>query len=327
MNMNPLDAFPGVLVATVRAASRICRRVQGELMAADQIEKDDRSPVTVADLAGQALVARRLYESFPHLPLVGEEDSGELRRQPDLLERVASRVRTEWADATEEEILEAIDLGSEEGGPEGRYFTVDPIDGTKGFLRGDQYAVALALVENGQPAIGVLGCPNLDHPDGGNGLVLLAVRGEGTRVLPLDGEGVEGIPCQVSDLEDSEAIRMCESVEAAHTAQGESAEVAKELGIMARPVRIDSQAKYAVLALGGAELYLRIPTNPRRREKIWDHAAGSIVVTEAGGAVTDLDGVGLDFGRGRTLSLNRGIVASNGRVHEKVLHALRGLND
>lgn len=324
--MNHLDAFPGPMVDVVRAASRICRRVQDVLMEADSIEKDDRSPVTVADLAGQALVARRLSEAFAHLPLVGEEDSGELRRQPDLLARVVARVQTEWPAAEEESVLDAIDLGSEEGGPEGRYFTVDPIDGTKGFLRGDQYAVALALVENGQPAVGVLGCPNLDHPDGTKGLVLLAVRGRGTRVLPLDGDVKDGPLCTVSDLEDSEAIRMCESVEAAHTAQGESAVVAKELGIMARPVRIDSQAKYAVLALGGAELYLRIPTNPRRREKIWDHAAGSIVVTEAGGSVTDLDGVPLDFGRGRTLSINRGIVASNGSVHEKVLHALRGLN-
>ncbi len=325
--MNHLDPFPGPMVAAVRAASRICRRVQAELGESDSIEKDDRSPVTVADLAGQALVARRLCDAFPHLPLVGEEDSGDLRRRPALLERVVACVRTEWTAAAEAAVLEAIDLGSEEGGPEGRYFTVDPIDGTKGFLRGDQYAVALALVENGAPAIGVLGCPNLAHPDGSQGLVLLAVRGRGTRVLPLDGEGADGgsAPCAVSDLEDSEAIRMCESVEAAHTAQGESAVVAKELGIMARPVRIDSQAKYAVLALGGAELYLRIPTNPRRREKIWDHAAGSIVVTEAGGAVTDLDGVPLDFGRGRTLSINRGIVATNGRVHDKVLRALRGL--
>ena len=324
--MNKLDAFPETMVAVVRAASRICRRVQGELMAADQIQKDDRSPVTVADLAGQALVARRLFEAFPHLPLVGEEDSGDLRRQPDLLERVVARVRSEWADAAEEAVLDAIDLGSEEGGPEGRYFTVDPIDGTKGFLRGDQYAVALGLVENGQPAVAVLGCPNLDHPDGTRGLVLLAVKGQGTKVLHLDGDSLDGTLCNVSDCVDSEAIRMCESVEAAHTSQGESAVVAKELGIMARPVRIDSQAKYAVLALGAAELYLRIPTNPRRREKIWDHAAGALVVTEAGGSVTDLDGVNLDFGRGRTLSINRGILASNGSVHEKVLHALRGLS-
>jgi 3'(2'), 5'-bisphosphate nucleotidase len=317
------DEFRAPLVAMVRSASRICRRVQVELCAADSVDKDDRSPVTVADLAGQALVSHRLSEAFPDLPLVGEEDSAPLRADPALLGNVLARVRTEWPEADEEAVLAASDRGSAEGGATGRYFTLDPIDGTKGFLRGDQYAVALALVEDAEPAVGVLGCPNLGHPDGNKGVVLLAVRGAGTHAFTFDDESAAPTPCRVSDLEDSEAIRMCESVEAAHTAQGESATVAGELGIHAKPVRIDSQAKYAVLALGDAELYLRIPTNPRRREKIWDHAAGSIVVTEAGGSVTDLDGRPLDFGQGRTLAVNRGIVASNGHVHQRVVHALR----
>jgi len=320
------DEFRAPLVTMVRAAGRICRRVQRELCAADSVDKEDRSPVTVADLAGQALISHLLGEAYPDLPLVGEEDSTPLRADPALLASVIERVRTEWPEADEESVLTAIDRGSAEGGAEGRYFTLDPIDGTKGFLRGDQYAVALALVEDGIPAVGVLGCPNLTHPGGEKGVVLLAVLGGGTVALPLDGDAVEGTLCRVSDREDSEAIRMCESVEAAHTSQGDSATVADELGIHAKPVRIDSQAKYAVLSMGKAEVYLRIPTNPRRREKIWDHAAGSIVVTEAGGSVTDLDGKALDFGQGRTLAVNRGIVASNGHVHERVVHALRVIN-
>ncbi len=321
--MSVHDEFRAPLVTMVRSAGRICRRVQSELCAADSVDKEDRSPVTVADLAGQALISHLLAEAYPDLPLVGEEDSTPLRADPALLASVIDRVRTEWPDADEEAVLTAIDRGSAEGGATGRYFTLDPIDGTKGFLRGDQYAVALALVEDGVPAVGVLGCPNLPHPSGEKGLVLVAVLGGGTMTLPLDGEATEGPLCRVSDRTDSEAIRMCESVEAAHTAQGDSATVAGELGIHAKPVRIDSQAKYAVLALGDAEIYLRIPTNPRRREKIWDHAAGSIVVTEAGGSVTDLDGKALDFGQGRTLAVNRGIVASNGHVHDRVVHALR----
>jgi len=321
--MTAHDEFRAPLVSMVRSAGRICRRVQQELCAADSVDKEDRSPVTVADLAGQALISHLLFNAYPDLPLVGEEDSTPLRADPSLLANVLERVRTEWPEADEEAVLTAIDRGNAEGGPEGRYFTLDPIDGTKGFLRGDQYAVALALVEDGVPAVGVLGCPNLGHPGGAKGVVIIAVKGAGTQALPLDGDDVTGAPCSVSDRTDSEAIRMCESVEAAHTAQGESATVAGELGIHSKPVRIDSQAKYAVLSLGDAEIYLRIPTNPRRREKIWDHAAGSIVVTEAGGKVTDLDGKPLDFGQGRTLAVNRGIVASNGKVHDRVLHALR----
>ena len=323
--MQPLDAFLAPLVDSVRAASRICRAVQSELMARDSVAKADKSPVTVADLGGQALVAERLRRAFPGVPLIGEEDADQLRDAPDLCARVVQRVRAEWPDATTDQVLDAIDLGCAEVGARGRYFTLDPIDGTKGFLRGAQYAIALALVEDGLPAVGVLGCPNLEHPDGSLGVVLLAVRGEGTRALALDGDGLDGTPCRVSDRAESAAIRMCESVEAAHSAHGESAAVAGRLGIFAAPVRIDSQAKYAVLALGGAELYLRIPTDPRRREKIWDHAAGSLVVTEAGGAVTDLDGLPRDCGRGPTLAANRGIVASNAAVHDRVLQALRSI--
>lgn len=58
------------------------------------------------------------------------------------------------------EILEAISRCNSTGGPTGRHWVLDPVDGTLGFVRGDQYAVALALIENGKVVIGVLGCPN-----------------------------------------------------------------------------------------------------------------------------------------------------------------------
>lgn len=58
------------------------------------------------------------------------------------------------------EILEAISRCNSTGGPTGRHWVLDPVDGTLGFVRGDQYAVALALIENGKVVLGVLGCPN-----------------------------------------------------------------------------------------------------------------------------------------------------------------------
>ena len=90
---------------------------------------------------------------------------------------------------------------------------------------------------------------------------------------------------------------------------------------------MDSQAKYALLASGKAELFLRPPPpeSPGEGAKIWDHAAGSLIVHEAGGRVTDLDGRPLDFGSGRTLSRNRGVVASNGRIHDEALSVLAHL--
>jgi 3'(2'), 5'-bisphosphate nucleotidase len=91
---------------------------------------------------------------------------------------------------------------------------------------------------------------------------------------------------------------------------------------------MDSQAKYAVLAAGHGELYLRLlsPKQLDYREKIWDQAAGSLIVEEAGGRVTDLHGHPLDFSAGRELRNNRGILASNGLLHSIALKALKAID-
>ena len=112
-------------------------------------------------------------------------------------------------------------------------------------------------------------------------------------------------------------------VEASHSDQGRSARIAARLGITRDPFRLDSQAKYAAIADGLASIYLRLPTSAHYREKIWDHAAGSIVVEEAGGRVTDVFGKRLDFSRGRKLEDNRGVVATSGAIHDAVLEAVQ----
>ena len=120
-------------------------------------------------------------------------------------------------------------------------------------------------------------------------------------------------------------IRFCESVEAGHSAQGDAAAVAARIGIIAPPLRMDSQAKYAVVARGEADIYLRLPTRAAYREKIWDHAAGALIVAEAGGTVTDIHGRPLEFHHGRELAANRGVIVTNGRLHNQVLEAIRDL--
>jgi 3'(2'), 5'-bisphosphate nucleotidase len=118
------------------------------------------------------------------------------------------------------------------------------------------------------------------------------------------------------------------SFESGHTNVSQIDILADKMGIEAEPVRMDSQAKYAVLASGGGEIYLRLLSSqkPNYREKIWDQAAGSIVIEEAGGRVTDLDGKPLDFTQGRTLAANRGICATNGILHTDTLNALEAIS-
>ena len=82
------------------------------------------------------------------------------------------------------------------------------------------------------------------------------------------------------------------------------------------------------MSSGGGELLVRFlsASKPDYKEKIWDQAAGAIVLEEAGGRVSDLEGRALDFAQGRTLARNRGICASNGVLHEKALEAISRLS-
>jgi 3'(2'), 5'-bisphosphate nucleotidase len=309
--------FAAELVAD---ACRLGRRVQAEVVAGGRsVAKDDRSPVTIADLAIQAVIAHRLAARFPSDALLAEEESETIIREPALADRVLELVRHSVPGLSIDDLVTALDHGRHRSSA--RCWVLDPVDGTKGFLRGEQYAVALALVVNGRVEIGLLGCPNLPNDDGRIGCIFEARRGAGTTVRSPDDSAVSKV--SIDDVVDAADAVFCESVEAAHAAHSDQAEIAARLGISRPSVRIDSQCKYAIVARGDASIYLRLPRNRDYREKVWDHAAGSIIIEEAGGRVSDLGGAPLDFSQGRHLGRHHGIVATNGRIHEEVLRACR----
>jgi 3'(2'), 5'-bisphosphate nucleotidase len=323
-----------VAVEAVLKAASLCRTVQRNLVSDESMAKKDRSPVTVADFGAQAVVSRILSQAFPNDPLIGEEDATELREDVNegLKSKVVAHVRGLLPDLDERMILEAIDRGNFEGRSAGRAWTLDPIDGTKGFLRLEQYAVALSLLIDGRVVLGVLGCPNLpvtlSAPADGlvsrvssAGCLFVAVEGQGAYVRTLDDPYEHRI--SVADISDPSKAVFCESVEKEHSSHSDSARVAEILGITAPPYRIDSQCKYGAVARGDASVYLRLPTRKGYEEKIWDHAAGCRVVLEAGGRVSDVRGRELNFSLGRTLVENVGVVVTNGRVHDAVIRAVR----
>lgn len=188
-------------------------------------------------------------------------------------------------------------------------WTLDPIDGTKGFLRGGQYAVCLALLIDARVELGVIGCPNLPSipptppssslntstsivtsddtsaNPGGTGVLFVAVRGHGAHQLPLFSpatpsqppfatSGPLNMPCLALH-----ELSFLESFEKAHAALDTNSRVAARLGVRAGPMRMDSQAKYAALVRGdgGGGVYLRLPVAGGGRggeaggyqEKIW----------------------------------------------------------
>ena len=312
-------------VEAVARAARVCQSVQAQI-SPDALEKKDRSPVTIADYASQAIVCQYLHTQLPQDPVLAEEDAVELRsgESAPFLDQIVAELTKSGLPATPETTCEWIDLGGHDGSSS-RFWTLDPIDGTKGFLRKEQFAVSLALIVDGVIQVAALACPNLstaDAWDNEHGLIMSAVRGEGAWLNRLSDPHGTPQPVRVSSTSRSAAARVCESVESGHSDHSVSADIMEKLGITAPPVRLDSQAKYAVVARGEADLYLRLPTRKDYREKIWDHAGGVLVVEEAGGKVTDIDGKPLDFFRGSELSGNRGVVVTNGLVHEEVLAAV-----
>lgn len=125
----------------------------------------------------------------------------------------------------------------------------------------------------------------------------------------------------------ADELNFLESVEAAHASHSTNARVAQALGIKKDPIRMDSQAKYCSLARGDGGVYLRMPVGTGYVEKIWDHASGALLIEEAGGVITDSRGVPLDFGLGRTLGENWGVVAAGKAVHPRVIEALKKVRE
>ncbi|CAN1215708.1 SAL1 phosphatase [Linum perenne] len=313
-SMSSLSYAKELLAAkkAVSLAARLCQKVQRALLQSDVQSKSDKSPVTVADYGSQAVISLVLQKELPSVPfsLVAEEDSGDLRNDSaqDIRARITELVNDtlstdgSFSTLSVEQVLKAIDCGISEGGSTGRHWVLDPIDGTKGFVRGDQYAIALALLDEGK----------------------VVLVGAGTYMQSLEGD----LPLQVTvtATENPEEASFFESYEAAHSLRGLTSSIAEKLGVKAPPVRIDSQAKYGALSRGDGAIYMRFP-HKGYREKIWDHAAGCIVVTEAGGLVCDAAGNALDFSKGRYLDLDTGIISTNPKLMPLLLKAVSESKD
>lgn len=310
-------------IYAVQKASRVCVTVSEASSPISSVQKEDHSPVSVADLASQALITLALRKHYPGDPIVGEEESKTIQQHEQLGKKVLDLVCTEINSMNLETLLELVDYGSKSFDSNKRFWTVDPIDGTKGFLRKEQFAVALALLEKGQVVLGVLGCPNMminNSEPQNRGVLMYAVKGHGTFIMPLNGQNPQKVI--VDSITSVNMARFCESVETKHASHDKHQKIADALGITASPCRMDSQVKYAALARGDASIYLRLPRNKEYREKIWDHAAGSIIVEEAGGKVTDFKGNPLQFNLGKNLENNVGILATNKHLHTQVLEAI-----
>lgn len=358
-----------VALSAVRKAAVMTNRLQPlNANGIASVSKLDASPVTVADLAAQAMVLGDIKNHFPRDSFIAEESSQVLQDE-DLLAMVMAATDMDSSDL----VKQSIDLGKEyelwndaaelfpgttmdrRGRRPPRVWCLDPIDGTKGFLRGrrdgGQYCIALALLEDGVPTVGIMGCPNLpsdpldfnyawtnDEQENSNndtrGCIFVASKGGGAYQLSLFPNlesPVLPVKLRVTppDATTPRDARFCLGVEKFSDALGQCSGMAKILhgpdgvtaeGDIVNARRFDSMAKYGVMARAGAELYARLP-KPGYQEWIWDHAAGLVVLTEAGGTMTDTNGDAIDFSLGAKMSPNvKGVLASNGgAIHEALV--------
>lgn len=222
-------------------------------------EKADGSPVTEADQKAEAIILAMLAETG--LPVLAEESVA------------AGRIP---------------ELG-------GRYFVVDPLDGTKEFIkRNGEFTVNIAYCEDGHPVRGVVLAPATGHIYWGGP--------EGA----FAGEVLDGAVAAIRNLAvtHAERPRIVASRSHGHAALGELCK-ALEVG---EDVSVGSSLKFCLLATGDAQLYPRFtPTSE------WDTAAGQAVLQAAGGVVLDLDGVPLTCGHPEQKFLNTWFVAASSR--------------
>lgn len=298
-----------------KQACLLAREIQNQLVKDDALHKNDKTPVTIADYAIQALITKILNQSFPDDAIIAEETPEALLKPENrsVLNSVTNLLKPIFPKITNSEVIDLLSYAQKDIKGIERYWVLDPIDGTKGFMRGEQYAIALALVKQGETVMGILGCPNYET----HGSIYFSEKGHGSKAICLnDGSSqVLSMPA----LDDTSKIVLCTSYESKHVDDIKTKNLLNKLQVTAAPIKSDGQGKYGLVASGKAHLFLRIPRDESYREKIWDHRAGELLVREAGGIVTDIHGRILECQEGHSFSDSIGVLACHPSLHEKIL--------
>ncbi|KAJ0264938.1 putative PAP-specific phosphatase [Hirschfeldia incana] len=334
-------------IDAVDRACRLCVDVKRSLFSSKDkiLEKNDQTPVTIADFGVQALVSLELSKLFPSIPLVAEEDSLFLREN-NLVSSVVSEVITKASVGDDDhlsdaDVLEAIDRGGKDAytfcNKPATYWVLDPIDGTRGFLKGDDalYVVGLALVVDNEIVLGVMGCPNWpgDSSDGTKGTLMLSHIGCGTWTKSLQVLSGDWTRRFVDECGLVNKARFCiqesqpwESLplSSLFDANIDSGDLhGSEIRLL--PTCCGSLCKYLMVASGRASVFL-LRARTERTIKSWDHAVGIICVHEAGGKVTDWEGDDInleeDQSERRIIFPAGGVVVSNGSLHDQLLEMI-----
>ncbi|WP_201456336.1 inositol monophosphatase family protein [Chlamydia sp. 17-3921] len=274
-------------------------------------EKSDLSFVTPADYGVQYYLQKQLYQAFPHIPFVGEEvllPKKDYKKIPEILKFVHKLDPC----ATEADLLYTFTTPQPASS---LFWLADPIDGTAGFIRKRFFALALTLIYENFPVLSVLACPTSNQTF----KIYSAAKNYGLSIFGPEIPERKTIYCKKKRTD-----RYCEASLAACNQQHHATRLlGLDLPGRPRPYRVESQYKYALVAEGFVDFFIRYPFISTRA-RTWDHAPGAFLVEEAGGVVTDLLGAPLDYSRQDFFLDNHPIILASGNqeIHETTLQAL-----
>ncbi|EPP34747.1 inositol monophosphatase family protein [Chlamydia ibidis] len=311
--------MPSRLLDYQKAVEVIVEEVMNELMLYRNTfplvpcwNKPDLSCVTPADYAIQFFLRKKLTLSFPHISFVGEEvlyPQEDQYKIPRILEFI-HRLSPEVTEAELFYVLRPCERDAE------LFWLVDPIDGTSGFIKNRSFAIAVALMYNAQPVLSVVGCPYTRETF----KIYSASKGSG---LFAFGSGIGAKKAIRSGL--TPTGKFCEASLAARNQQHNATrQLSLSLPSQPQAHRVDSQYKYAMVAEGAADFFIRYPFIISDA-RIWDHAPGAFLVEEAGGRVSDLLGNPLSYDIDNMILNNHPVILASGNshIHETTLEALR----
>ncbi|MFX0075478.1 MAG: inositol monophosphatase family protein [Candidatus Hermodarchaeota archaeon] len=270
--------------------------------------KEDDSPVTLADFASQIFIISMIKKSFPGDQIIAEEESGVL------LNSSAENAIRKCFNALQIKIGENLkDTLNYRGDSSNRQWTVDPVDGTKGFQRNLAYAIGIGFMVRSEPTLCAISVPNYSNTKLS---IFSAKKNHGAKASYGD-QGFTNI--NVSETSDLSTSRMSYSL---HYNKPWVLDLAKSLGIT-NFIPMDSMAKLCMVAEGSAEIYVK-PMNIQR-SFTWDFLPGELLVREAGGMVTDLQGKSVNYVDEKCVVSAPGLIASNGINHNEIIEALKSI--
>lgn len=302
--MSSFNKELSLAIKLVKKASKITEWFRKEKILS--FEKEDESPVTLADFASQIFIISKIKELFPEDQIIAEEDSGAFLNinAENIIKKCYNSLNLVFEDGFKDTL-------NYRGSISNRQWTIDPIDGTKGFQKHLAYAIGIGFMVQSEPTVCAISVPNYNER---NLTIFSAEKNHGAKVS----YGNQNFnPIKVSENNIIKNFRVCHSL---HYDKPWVMNFARSLGITSF-VQMDSMAKFCMVADSAADLYIK-PLNIKS-SFTWDFLPGDLLVKEAGGVITDLFGNSINYLNEKCIVTAPGLIASNGVLHKDLLNALK----